>query len=62
MHILIIEDEPAIRQELKLLLENALYQVTALEDFEDAAKEALALDPDLVLLDLNLPEIGRAHV
>lgn len=55
MHILIIEDEPAIRQELKLLLENALYQVTALEDFEDAAKEALALDPDLVLLDLNLP-------
>ena len=55
MHILIIEDEPAIRQELKLLLENALYQVTALEDFEDAAKEALALDPDLVLLYLNLP-------
>ena len=28
MNILIIEDDAAIRQELKLLLENALYQGT----------------------------------
>lgn len=55
MHILIVEDEPAIRQELKLLLENALYQVTALEDFGDVTAEVLAAAPDLVLLDLNLP-------
>lgn len=55
MHIVIVEDEPAIRQELKLLLENALYQVTALDDFTDAAAEVLSCGPDLVLLDLNLP-------
>lgn len=55
MHILIAEDEPAIRQELKLLLENALYQVTALENFGDVTAEVLAAAPDLVLLDLNLP-------
>lgn len=55
MHILIVEDEPAIRQELKLLLENALYQVTALEVFEDVAADVLKIGPDLVLLDLNLP-------
>lgn len=55
MHILIVEDEPAIRQELKLLLENALYQVTALEEFENVAAKALQIDPDLVLLDVNLP-------
>lgn len=55
MHILIVEDEPVIRQELKLLLENALYQVTALNEFEDAAAEVLEFCPDLVLLDLNLP-------
>ena len=47
MHILIVEDESAIRQELRLLLENALYRVTALDDFTGG--------PDLVLLDLNLP-------
>ena len=37
MHIVILEDEPVIRQELKQLLENALYQVTAPEEFEDVA-------------------------
>lgn len=55
MHILIVEDETAIRQELKLLLENALYQVTALNTFEHVAADVLEICPDLVLLDLNLP-------
>ena len=55
MHIVIIEDEAAIRQELKLLLENALYEVTALNEFHDTASKALAADPDLILLDLKLP-------
>lgn len=56
MHIVIIEDEPSIRQELKLLLENALYSVTALSEFHDTASVALATAPDLILLDLKLPE------
>lgn len=55
MHIFIIEDEPAIRQELKQLLENSLYQVTAAEDFTDVSSLVLSLQPDLVILDLNLP-------
>lgn len=56
MHIVIIEDEPAIRQELALLLRNALYEVTALDDFHDAAAAALAAAPDLILLDVKLPD------
>ncbi len=56
MHIVIVEDDAVIRQELKLLLENALYQVTALDDFSDVASFVLSEEPDLVLLDLNLPE------
>lgn len=55
MHIVIIEDETVIRQELKQLLENALYQVTAPEDFVDVASFVFEKQPDLVLLDLNLP-------
>lgn len=55
MHIVIVEDDAVIRQELKLLLENALYQVTALEDFSDVFSVVLSLEADLVLLDLNLP-------
>lgn len=55
MHILIVEDESAIRQELRHLLENALYRVTALDDFTDVPDLVLSCGPDLVLLDLNLP-------
>ena len=55
MRIALIEDEPAIRQELTLLLQNALYEVTALHDFANAASAALAASPDLILLDIKLP-------
>lgn len=55
MRIALIEDEPAIRQELTLLLQNALYDVTALRDFANAASAALAASPDLILLDIKLP-------
>lgn len=55
MRIVLIEDEPAIRQELTLLLQNALYEVTALHDFANAASAALAALPDLILLDIKLP-------
>lgn len=56
MKILIVEDERVIRQELKVLLENALYEVEMLEKFDAAAEEILKRMPDLVLLDLNLPQ------
>lgn len=55
MNILIIEDDAAIRQELKQLLENALYQVTVLAEFGNAAEDVLEVQPDLVLMDVNLP-------
>jgi len=55
MHILIVEDEPVIRQELKILLKNALYEVTALEKFDEVDAWVLEHKVDLVLLDLNLP-------
>lgn len=58
MHILIIEDEQGIRQELSQLLKNALYEVTAVEQFDRLAETVLELQPDLVLLDLNLPGVS----
>lgn len=56
MNILIIEDDAAIRQELKLLLENALYQVTVLTEFHHVVEDILQMEPDLILLDVNLPQ------
>ena len=35
MHIFVAEDEKTIRRELTILLENAMYQVTAPENFEN---------------------------
>ena len=61
MHIFIIEDEQLIRQELKILLENALYRVTAPDTFESVthiAEQILNTEPDLVLLDVNLPGVS----
>ena len=56
MNILIIEDDAAIRQELKLLLENALYQVTVLTEFHHVVEDILQMETDLILLDVNLPQ------
>ena len=58
MNILIVEDEPVIRQELSVLLKNALYEVTVLEHFDRTAEAVFEIRPDLVLLDLNLPGVS----
>ena len=55
MHILIIEDDPLFRREMKDFLENSLYHVTALTEFDRIVPKALSIRPDLILLDWNLP-------
>lgn len=54
-HILIVEDEELIREELKILLQNAGYDVTCITDFTDVAEQVRTGSYDLVLLDVNLP-------
>lgn len=57
MHrIMIIEDDPAIREELKLLLETAQYEADVLENMENLSDQIRHRMPDLVLLDLGLPQ------
>lgn len=58
--IMIIEDEPAVRDELTLLLENEGYQALPVTDFTDIPKQAARYAPDLILLDIGLP--GRDGV
>ena len=55
MHIFVAEDEKTIRRELTILLENAMYQVTAPENFENIPDQITEASPDLILLDVNLP-------
>lgn len=54
-HILVIEDEPLIRDELIILLEKAGYQVGKITDFKETTKQILGYETNLIILDLNLP-------
>lgn len=55
MKILIIEDDLELREELKILLDNNGYQGIILKSFDNTINDILALEPDLILLDIKLP-------
>lgn len=54
-HILVMEDEPLIRDEIVILLEKAGYQVGKITDFKETTKQVQRYETDLIILDLNLP-------
>ena len=54
--ILIIEDEQSIKEELSILLDHAGYKAICVEDFSKVIEVFDSTKPDLVLLDINLPE------
>lgn len=60
--ILIIEDDAIIRNELSSLLQNSGYEPLVLKNFKDALNEIILLDPDLILLDINLPYMNGAKL
>lgn len=53
--ICVVEDEIKIQKELKLLLENANYEVIIIETFHNVALQIAEYNPDLILLDVVLP-------
>ena len=53
--IMIVEDDPAIREELALLLENEGYTPLVIAEFIDIPGQAALERPDLILLDIGLP-------
>jgi DNA-binding response OmpR family regulator len=60
--ILVVEDEDNIASIVKLYLEKAKYQVERVADGESAVRRANAAVPDLIVLDLNLPDIDGLEV
>ena len=56
--IMIIEDEPALRDELSVLLQNAGYEPIAVTDYDDVSEQMKVADADLILLDINLPNVN----
>ena len=56
--ILIIEDEIKLRQELEVYLNNNGYQTEVIESFENTLEQMNSFNGDLILLDINLPNIS----
>ncbi|SUO89735.1 response regulator transcription factor [Streptococcus uberis] len=52
--IYMVEDDKTIQELLKKHLAHS-YQVTCVSNFRDIKNEVLALDPDLILMDITLP-------
>ena len=55
--ILIADDEPLIRKMMQSILMNAGYEVSVAGDGKEVLRQARAQQPDLILLDVNMPEM-----
>jgi len=60
--VLLVEDEAPIRKFVGAALENAHYQLDAVGTAEQALQHAMQLPPDLVILDLGLPDMDGQEV
>lgn len=56
--ILIIEDEKVISLELQMLLKNSGYDAVVLDEFDDVKNRVLQAGADLILMDINLPNLN----
>jgi two-component system cell cycle response regulator len=61
-HVLLIEDSPTQAQYVRLLLEDAGYRVTFAETGQKGIEIAEAAQPDVVLLDVVLPDLDGFSV
>ncbi|VXC43299.1 DNA-binding response regulator in two-component regulatory system with QseC [Pseudomonas sp. 8AS] len=62
MRLLLVEDEPALGEGLRLALRQEGYTVDWLQDGASAAHALLSEDFDLLVLDLGLPRLGGIQV
>ena len=61
-HILVIDDEPHILRALRTILSAHHYQVTTAKNGEEGLAFAAAEKPDMIILDLGLPDIDGVTV
>ena len=60
--ILVVEDDPAVRNLVTTALDLHGYDVERAETGESAVMEAASRNPDLIMLDLGLPDIDGVEV
>ncbi|MEV6232065.1 response regulator transcription factor [Saccharopolyspora shandongensis] len=60
--VLVVDDDAAVRDVLRRYLERSGYEVDLAEDGETALRLFAEREPDLVVLDLMLPDVGGLEV
>lgn len=61
-HILVIDDEPQILRAIRTILTEKQFRVTTASRGEEGLALAAANEPDLVILDLGLPDLDGVEV
>lgn len=60
--ILIVEDDEKLRGELEIFLNNNGYEAESLKTFDNTINDILSINPNLILLDINLPGVNGEYV
>lgn len=60
--ILLVEDDPSVRELLKVLLEVEGYEIVEAKDGFEGLEKAGEINPALMILDLMMPEIDGERV
>jgi CheY-like chemotaxis protein len=60
--ILLAEDDPFISRMYQTKLTSAGYGVTLVNNGRDAYEQIKSLDPDLIIMDINMPELSGFEV
>lgn len=60
--ILIVEDDEKLRNEVEIFFNNNGYQAESLKKFDNTIKDIININPDLILLDINLPGADGEYV
>ena len=60
--ILIADDDPHIREVVRFALENAGYRTVQAADGRETVEQFLSIQPDLVVLDILMPEMDGTEV
>ncbi len=60
--ILIVEDDEKLRNELEIFLSHQGYQAECLKKFDNTIHDILEINPNLILLDINLPGVDGESI
>lgn len=60
--VLVVDDEPAFTESLKLSLEHEGYAVQILHEGNEAIEKIAKINPDIILLDVMMPKLDGFHV